>query len=180
MNKKSILEKTVKNLSTDQMLVKEYKRIVSSGDGVLDDFVSIAIIIHKKLDELFDNTLSMYLMGNNYKEDKYNFVRDNILTAITFQNKIIILRKLGHLKDKKIRVLAGAIGTLRNECAHTRRIEKLVYNQKVFDNYTNLIHDAIEDYLKIGKHFDEFNRKNAKVLFESHIRNPYVEALIGR
>ena len=99
MNKKSILEKTVKNLSTDQMLVKEYKRIVSSGDGVLDDFVSIAIIIHKKLDELFDNTLSMYLMGNNYKEDKYNFVRDNILTAITFQNKIIILRKLGHLKE---------------------------------------------------------------------------------
>lgn len=134
-------------------LLEKVENIFPLQDKNFDRVKLIISRIHIELESLFNLLISKPFVSHLKDKNKYIFFQDEILSKISFEEKISILKKLKFL-NKSLQEKARNINCLRNRLMHHTHKEPLYCDTNIKKDKT-IILTVVKDYVDIYKHLIE-------------------------
>lgn len=138
------------HLDKERTLLNAYKKAVCPKDEHLNDFKLIILDVHLRLEKSLNNAIFFKYIKGSLTESDYDFFDEEILSRISFREKISIVRKMNlltnDLEDKALK-----INTLRNQLVHlTRKLP--IYKKVDVKKDKSIINEIFIDFVTISQY----------------------------
>lgn len=133
-----------------KIILESYKKMFNLKDENLDAFRLIILEVHMRLEKYINATLSLKFVKDSLAEKDYDFFQDELLSKITFDGKLSILKKL-KLISKATKELATDINTLRNRLVHSTKKEATYKGENIIKSNKTIamIKKIVDEYFMI-------------------------------